>query len=353
MTAGIIVGGSVLIFTLIVGAMWVFGGRAKQRLAAQYPPPGQMVDVGGYRMHIHCQGHVRRDGGPTVVLDTGLGEPALTWGSMPRKVAEFARVCTYDRAGLGWSEPSPKPRIASHVVGELRTLLTRAHVAPPYVLVGHSIGGLYACVYAHEHPDEVAGLVLLDGAHEEHDLRQPEAVAKLSKLTNNASVWAFRLFRMLNSVGLMALMRDTVSKMWWGAIPDETREVYIGLACSGTGAFEAMAREAKSIWDCMDEFRAMRVRSLGDLPLVVVSRGRPAVSAGAGVSAEDAEQFEAMHRDMQAELAARSSRGKHIIAEASGHYVHLGQPELVIAAIREVVEAAQAVDGVAGNWNCP
>ena len=338
--SGIIIGAVVLLF-LLVGLVWVLGSRAKAKLAAKYPPPGQMVDVGGYRMHIHCQGRDPSNRGPTVVLDTGLGEPSLSWGSVPEQVAEFARVCTYDRAGLGWSERSSKPRVATNVVEELHTLLTRANVEPPYVLVGHSIGGLYACLFAHEHPDEVAGLVLVDGAHGEQDLRPPESVVKQGKLANKAAGWAFRTFGMLNSIGLMALMPGQVSKLWSGPIPDETREVYIGVACSGTRAFETMAREVKAIWDCMDEVRAKQIRSLGDVPLVVVTRGRRAMSPGAGVSAADAEQFEAVHHEMQAELAALSPQGKRIIAEESGHYIQVDQPQAVIDAIREVVEAAR------------
>lgn len=348
--SGIIIGAVVLLF-LLVGLTWVFGSKAKARLAAQYPPPGQMVDVGGYRMHINFQGRDPSDGGPTVVMEAGFGEPSLSWGLVPEQVAEFSRVCTYDRAGLGWSERSPKPRIASNVVEELHTLLTRANVKPPYVLVGHSIGGLYACLFAHEHPDEVAGLVLVDGAHEEQDLRPPESVVKQGKLANKAAGWAFRTFGMLNSIGLMALMPGQVSKLWSGPIPDETREVYIGVACSGTRAFETMAREVKAIWDCMDEVRAKQIRSLGDIPLVVLSRGRSQMSTGPGISAEDVEQFKAVQNELQAELAALSPKGKRIIAEESGHYIQVDQPELVIDAIREVVEAARALRGSAVGLN--
>jgi pimeloyl-ACP methyl ester carboxylesterase len=344
MTAGVIIGGSVLLFAVIVGAIWVFGGRAKQRLAAQYPPPGQMVDVGGYRMHIHCQGHARRDGGPTVVMDAAIGEPSLSWGSVPEQVAAFAPVCTYDRAGLGWSEASPQPRLASNIVAELHTLLTQAAVKPPYVLVGHSMGGLYACLYAHEHRDEVAGLVLVDSAHEEQDLRPPESMVKQGRISHRVAAGLFGFFRMVNSMGLLALMPGTVSKLWFGAIPDENRQSYIGLVCSGTRSFDSAAREFKASWDSLSQIRARRIRSLGDIPLVVLSRGRSEIAPASETSWTDAEKFDAAHIEMQTELAALSPQGKLIFTGEGSHYIQIDQPELVVEAIREVVEAAQAVD---------
>lgn len=116
MTAGVIIGAIIVILALIVGTIWLLGSRAKKRLAAQYPPPGQIVDVGGFRMHIDCQGDPAA--GPAVVLDSGQAEPGLAWASVQPAVAEFARVCAFDRAGLGWSEPSPNPRTLSTYVKE-------------------------------------------------------------------------------------------------------------------------------------------------------------------------------------------------------------------------------------------
>ena len=177
--SGIVIGAAILVLFLLVGLVWILGSRAKKRLATQHPPPGQMVDVGGYRMHIHCQGDPAA--GPTVVLDGGQGEPGLTWASVQPEVAGFARVCAYDRAGLGWSEASPKARTGSNIVEELHTLLTRAGVEPPYVLVGHSVGGLYARLYDQKYPGEVVGMVQVDAAHEDLNVRPPASMAKMAK----------------------------------------------------------------------------------------------------------------------------------------------------------------------------
>ncbi len=337
---GMIVGIVILVLFVLVGLVWVLGSRAKARLAAKYPPPGQMVDVGGYRLHLHCQGN-HTPGSPTVVLEAAHSQPSLSWGSIPERVAEFARVCNYDRAGQGWSERSPKPRIASNIVEELHTLLTRADVKPPYVLVGHSIGGLYACLYAQEHPGDVAGMVLVDSAHEEQEVRPPESIVKLGRLSHKMAVWVFRLLRLLNSIGLLALMPDTTGKLFPTPIPDETREAYLGVVCSGTRWFETAQRETLATGETMDIVRAKQIRSLGDIPLVVLSGGQSAVFTGPGVSAEDAEQFRVVQDEMQAELATLSPRGKRLIAEESGHWIQLDQPELVVDAIREVVEAVR------------
>jgi pimeloyl-ACP methyl ester carboxylesterase len=193
--AGIIIGGIVLLLALLVGLIGVFGTRAKAKVTAKYPAPGQMVDVGGHRLHIHCQGD-HALGSPTVVMESGNGEPSLTWAAIQPEVARFARVCTYDRAGLGWSERSPKPRTVGNVVDELHTLLARAGLEPPYVLVGHSMGGGLVRLYAREHPDQVAGMVLVDPLLEEQEQRWPEAVRRLSERSRKAMVPSFRLGQM-------------------------------------------------------------------------------------------------------------------------------------------------------------
>lgn len=164
--------GLVVLLLLLGGAILTLGMRAKADLKAKYPPPGQMVDVGGYRLHLACQG----TGSPTVVMDSGLGDPSLLWGAVPAEVAAFTQVCVYDRAGLGWSDPSPRPRLAPEIVDELHRALRNAGIAGPYLLVGHSLGGIHARLYAHTYPAEVAGMVLVDSAHEEQLLRFPKAV---------------------------------------------------------------------------------------------------------------------------------------------------------------------------------
>jgi pimeloyl-ACP methyl ester carboxylesterase len=274
-------------------------------------------------------------------MDAGNGEPCLAWASVQPAVAKFARVCAFDRAGLGWSEPSPNPRTLLSFVNEQHTLLARAGIEPPYVLVGHSAGGLYARVYAHQYPEEVVGMVLVDAGHEDLDLRLPESLVKTLKRGYKLSGCLFPALQLLSSIGFWALIPDTVGRMWPSPVPEGAREAYQAIAAAGRRWFETMGQESAAIWSVMAAARAMQLPKLGDMPLVVLARGRTDLSAGPGISAEDAEGYRVANEDMQAELAALSTRGKQIIAEDCGHHIHVEQPGLVIDAIRQVVEAVE------------
>src|SRR5688500_18438562 len=153
--------GITVILALIVGL--AAAGASYEAIAAggdakAYPPPGRLVDVGGYRLHIQCVGA----GSPTVVLDAGLGGSSLDWNLVQPELGRSTRVCAYDRAGMGWSDPSPQPRTPRQIADELHTLLTNAGIAEPYVLVGHSLAGKNVRLFRIAHPDQVAGMVLVD-----------------------------------------------------------------------------------------------------------------------------------------------------------------------------------------------
>ena len=340
MTASIITGAIIIVIALIVATIWALGSRAKKKIAEQFPPPGQMVDVGGFRMHIHCQGDPAA--GPAVVMDAGNGEPAMAWAAVLPGVARFTRACAFDRAGLGWSETSPNPRTLANYVEEQRTLLARAGVEPPYVLAGHSAGGLYARVHAHLYPDEVVGMVLVDAAHEEMDVRPPPSLMKLNKRAMNLMGCAFPLFQMMGSLGLMALIPGGVDRMWPSPIPEGASGAYQAMTSSDGRWFASMRKELSAMWDNLAAARTMQLGSLGDKPLVVLSRGLTQMSPGPGISAEDVAGYKAAEDEMQAELAELSTRGKQIITEDCGHHIHVDRPQLVIDAIREVVEAVRA-----------
>src|SRR5688572_12286275 len=156
----ILVGLSGLI-VLAAGAGTTYQWLATRRDLASTPPPGRLVDVGGYRLHLWCTG----DGAPAVILDTGLGGMSAGWGFVQPDVARFTRVCSYDRAGLGYSDPGPSPRTARRIASELAELLGRGGIIGPVVLVGASIAGFDVRVFASDHPDRAAGLVLVDASH--------------------------------------------------------------------------------------------------------------------------------------------------------------------------------------------
>jgi len=315
-----------LIVLILVLGTGVAGAIAKANMAKQYPAPGQLVDVGGYKMHLNCTG----EGSPTVILETGLASPSLFWAHVQPEVARFARVCSYDRAGYGWSEPSPHPRTAITEVEELHTLLVNANVQGPYVLVGHSLGGMNIRVYAHNYLDDVVGMVLVDSFHEERPIRNPE----LMKL-NQASAWQIRLYMFLSSTGIMALAPQNIPNP---GFPDDVYAQLQAITATGHG-FETTIDEMNAMEESSAEVRALDLTSLGDMPLIVLSAG----NLGSIPSLSDAENQHLLEemQAQQSELAALSSNSKHVIAEQSGHMIQLDQPDLVVEAIREMVDAVR------------
>jgi pimeloyl-ACP methyl ester carboxylesterase len=311
---------AVVVVLLLAGATYQFiATKIDER---KYPPPGRLVDVGGYRLHLYCVG----EGTPTVVLDAGLGGGALDWSMVQPEVSKFARVCAYDRAGMAWSDSGVGPRTSGQVVTELHALLGNVGVRAPYVLVGHSIAGIHVQLYASQYPDEVAGLVLVDSSHEDQLSRKgmtpiPSFYPPLIK-----AVSPFGVVRLMDLVGTPSPNTPPEVEAKRAAIYSHTRSMY------------SYADEMSAIAVSMEQLRAAPMR-LGDKPLIVLTRGmKEANQAG---SPEGADQGEQAWAELQADLARRSSSGKQIIAEKSGHYIQFDQPDLVIDAIRQVVEATR------------
>jgi pimeloyl-ACP methyl ester carboxylesterase len=281
--------------------------------ASSYPAPGRLIDVGGYRLHLYCSG-TARPGSPTVILDEGLGATSLGWSKVQPGVTSFTRVCSYDRAGYGWSDTGPLPRTAGRMVTELHTLLARAGVAGPYVLVGHSDGGLTMQLYIYTYPQQVAGLVLVESAHEDQ-FRYPELRATGAGL--------LPICEALSPFGIARLLgfwNGSVAEYPPTAQPAAKAQFYQTRFCQ-TVSDEYAAFEASSA-----QVRAAR-HPLGYLPLVVLTRGIPAADP------QGERDWQALQRD----LASLSSDSVHIIATHSRHNIQLEQPDLVIAAIKQVL----------------
>lgn len=307
-----------ILVLLLSGAIYQFvATKIDER---KYPPPGRLVDVGGYRLHLNCTG----EGTPTIVMDAGLGGGSLDWSTVQPEVAKFARVCTYDRAGIGWSDAGAEPRTSQQIVKELHTLLGNGGVQAPFVLVGHSLGGINVQLYASQYPNEVAGMVLVDSSHEDQfsrkDVQQiPSFFPLLIKVLT-----PFGVARIINKVGtpLPNLPPDIEAER--AAIYSHTRSMY------------AVADEMSAIPTNAAQLRASPMR-LDDKPLIVLTRGMKEATPSS--KPEESERTEQVWRELQADLARRSSNGKQIIAEKSGHYIQFYQPDLVIDAIRQVIEA--------------
>src|SRR5919112_3442402 len=193
-----------LLALAVAGA--IYQAIATELAERAYPPPGEMVDVGGYSLHINCVGQ----GSPTVVLDAGSGEMSAQWVWVQQEVSETTRVCAYDRAGMGWSEMGPQPRDGRQISSELHTLLTKADIEGPYVLVGHSFGGMYMQTYAARYPDEVAGVALVDSSTDPDQFGQrPEA-----QDSNEPQKQTFAVVPQLAQLGASLLARLGVVRLF-------------------------------------------------------------------------------------------------------------------------------------------
>jgi len=154
---------------VLAAAGFLYENISEARDRRFHPMPGQLVDVGGYKMHIDCRG----TGSPTVILESGLGDSYISWHKVQPRIAQFTRVCSYDRAGLGYSDASPRPRTSRDIAEELHTLLRNAGITGPLILVGHSMGGFDVRLFTSLYRNDVVGMVLVDSSHPEQQKRLP------------------------------------------------------------------------------------------------------------------------------------------------------------------------------------
>jgi pimeloyl-ACP methyl ester carboxylesterase len=253
-----------------------------------------LINVGGYRLALYCSGQ----GTPSVILDAGAGAAASSWEKVHAAVAPIARVCAFDRPGIGKSDPAPDPRSDRQILDEVHTLLVRAAIPGPYVLVGHSSGGLNMRRYARHYPDKVAGLVLVDAVHPEQFVRA-EALLPAEVPDEDAALHEFR-------EALRTINRPRVDAAQHGTTDD------LQLDVGGAG-------------------------SLGAIPVVVLTATQHDLGVPAAVGARLEQDWQAMQYD----LRDLSSNSVQIIAQGSGHNIQLERPELVADAIQRVIEAVR------------
>ena len=311
--------GLLILLIALVCAGAVYEGIESHRDQRRFHPPGRLVDVGGYRLHLYCTGA----GSPTVILEAGGGNPWLSWYKVQPQVAAFTRVCSYDRAGLGWSDPSPRPRTAMVIAEELHTLLHNAGIPGPFVLVGHSLGGMDARMFANRYPSEVAGMVLVDSSHPDQEERFPPEAKKLAA----ASYYVIRAMQITLPIGLPRLLASR-------AAPPEVRSEYCAVFCRRQ-FLAAVRAEAAAQKESSAQVRTLG--TLGNLPLIVLSHDPDKMRFPGNLT-------EPVNREwarMQEELAHLSSNGSHLVVKGSGHDIQIDHPEAVVDAIREVVGKAR------------
>ncbi len=334
----------VLLVAVLFGAAYQAFGTHRDK--QNYPPPGRLVDLGTHRLHLHETGGK----GPTILLEAGLMSTVLSWSGLQKELGQEFRVVSYDRAGLGWSDLGPMPRTAERIVDELNALLERAAIPEPYVLVGHSFGGLTMPLFAARFPKKIAGVVLVDpvaaaewNPPSAHDLkltrigaavcRRAAVLARMglirfvaALLTTRARKGAAFLVRLISRGAPDE--SGTVSSPWFAALPPEE---------------QAMA----AIFWIQPKFALTIASQLENLPASAARVAEFPVFSEMPVAILSARTAPEHRRKEHAELAARLPLGRHILVENSNHWIMQAAPELLVQEIRNVVETSPAFRKVA------
>ena len=326
-------------------AVLTIGGVAVAQTAEAPAPPGRLVDLGGYKLHLNCFGKGR----PTVVLDAGMGDSSAVWALVQPELSRTTRACTYDRAGTAWSDLGPVPRTMKQEVAELRELLRRANESGPFILVGHSYAGLLARLYATTFPTEVAGIVLVDSTHESTTLslmgpgeNQPRLV-RMREQSKGRPVPPVQTMTSsppkMASAEEMRQMESFLTELRkagklgppFDRLPAEAQKAEFWAR-----THPKFSSQAENYWpeelQAMFEERNRNPRTLGDLTLVVLAAGRLE-----GMPADLQKEKEEQKQD----LARLSSNSRFIRDPGSGHHIHIENPALVLQAVRNVIEAVR------------
>jgi pimeloyl-ACP methyl ester carboxylesterase len=299
----------------ILGAIYQAAMEARDE--ARFPPPGRLVDVDGHRMHIFCEG----SGTPTVIVEQGIGAQSLGWAPLNGRMSAITTVCAYDRAGMGYSDPLDHATPATEVARRLHALLGKIGI-DDIVLVGWSAGGMYSREYFRQFPERVKGMVLVDSSHEQQLSRMGDPdVGYFNPL---------KVDRFLVPIGWIRLTGRVEQRFANSPLPAPVRDRLVALNLKSRLPRTMLAEGAGFRAD----LTANRTPpSLGSLPLIVLSEGRPNIPFMQ-------ERIQTWFQ-LQDELAHLSTRGRHIVATESAHAIHRTEPDLIFNAVREVVAAAR------------
>jgi pimeloyl-ACP methyl ester carboxylesterase len=301
---------------LALGAGLVYDQWSRWNMVRVYSPPGDLVEFDGARSHLHCIG----EGSPTVLLEAGLDPSgSYSWRRVLPGIVATTRVCAYDRAGILWSEPRPGPRDAHRIADELHALLAAASEPPPYVMVGHSFGGLLVRVFDRRFKGELVGFVLVDSAHPTQLYRMP-----LGAIASEKAPLGRRLVaKFLAATGITRLT---------AAPPKDPPEAYARSSMLAAQAEVQAFRESCA--------QAAETGKLDNRPLVVLTAGH--VPPPQGMSGRTQNVFRDIRLALQTELVMLSANADHRVSPRAGHFVQLDDPAAVITAIRDVVTAVRA-----------
>ena len=296
-----------ILLAVALASGFIIQQRRDADFRTTHPPSGSFVSVEGRRIHFRQSG----DGEFTFILEAGLGDYSGSWGTLESSLAGIGRVFVYDRAGLGWSDASPHPRTARQIARELHEALEAAHVRKPYILVGHSLGGISQTLYAMEYPGDVAGLLLIDPSHKDQFVKLPPPPA--------SPVWVMTQVSRAARFGLPQLLFQSSDP-----VQNQTSHML------ATGAELRAALNATENWGD----RAIR---LGTIPITVLTAGDD--TAMPGQSAAERKASWEIWKNLHDELIASSSSEirRHIVVEGASHYIQRTHPAAVVDAARELV----------------
>lgn len=286
----------------------------------RYPLPGELIDIGGYGLHLNCTGERQKDQ-PIVIIEAGSGSISADWVFVQPEISKFTRVCTYDRAGLGWSDPGPEPRSSQQYATELHTLLVKADEEPPYVLVAHSYGGHTVRIYTEAHTKDVVGMILVDTRH-------PTIMMPAGEMS--AGQW--KLWEIFARCGFFRLMGK---QAWESRVPSMSKisnypyKILLVPQYFETGRLESFVT-------IESDKQAAETGPFGDLPLVVISHEIPDLFASLPPS--EMEAAEEIWQTGQRDLTNLSTNTKFLIAEGSGHNISVENPMIIIEAVRSMID---------------
>jgi pimeloyl-ACP methyl ester carboxylesterase len=291
----------------------------------RFPQIGHSVDIGGRSLNLYCSGQ----GSPTVILESGHSQPGYSWVMIQRELAKTTRTCWYDRAGNGWSDPGPDPSWSVEIARDLHKLLEVERIRPPYVLVGHSMGGYNIRVYRRLYPAEVAGMVLVDASHEDTGTRIPNMPRQF--VPDIPRFIPLLLMRGLGAIGFIRLMApdpgpppNGMTEEEWATITALRWQAKAQVAQLQEGPLRESAKQVRT------------AGALGDIPLVVLTAGQLAEPPSTRLEAMESADIQQRWIELQAELAQLSTCGSQEVV-GSDHNIPIHAPIAVINAVREVI----------------
>ncbi len=320
------------IFLIIAGIVYEQIGQRRDR--TRFAQIGRSVDIGGRALNIYCSG----EGNPPVILEAPGNGLGYFWAHIQPEIAKSTKACWYDRAGQGWSDPGPYPQTSAAMAKDLHELLPRAGIPPPYVLVGFSSGGLIVRVYNGLYPNEVAGTVLVDSAHEDEPKRAPKFY-----LGRNPPryLWypLYLRFQTARHIGLLRLTQPSPPRAQDGSqlTPDQM--------------IQALQRQPKYLASSQglvlpESYEQARAAAgMGDRPLIVLTAGKPPSFGDPEMDRQASAYHKVWIHEMQARLVRLSTRGRQIVVENSDHGIPSRAPDVLVGAVREVVTEIRSSGG--------